>query len=391
MSKNRRAVSIETMERRVMFDASALSEAITASTLPTSISDQDVLKGAVTVEVTNTSGTPEKFKADVKVVTAGGALDISGGQYAQLASKVTEISLAAGASKAYVVRVSVAKGKLTDGTGTLLAVVSDTTGAESQSPAGSTLTVHTPIIALSETEVFYKLPATIAPETKIKWSDKVSITNSGSDPSATPLTIAVYASNVTGAIPLATVFKKITINAGRTAVVGIAIRDNAGLAAGDYKLIAVVTQTNGTVTQTPAGTAPSIDVPAPATTAEFTDSIVTATPQYNQSNGALNELNFLMFIQNNGVTSNGPNQFTLYASTSPTFSSSAVQVASLPLTQYIEGNGGTASFQLDVDVPPLQSLGLTAQSYYVFLKVTAPDGSVSMAGDSTPVIFNSTN
>ena len=60
MSKNPQPAVIESMERRLLFDATLLTEVIDSSTLPTSVSDQSVLKGTLEMTVSNNSGIDEK-------------------------------------------------------------------------------------------------------------------------------------------------------------------------------------------------------------------------------------------------------------------------------------------------------------------------------------------
>src|SRR5580700_4960897 len=60
MSKNPQPAVIESMERRLLFDATLLTEVIDSSTLPAAVSDQSVLKGTLEMTVSNNSGIDEK-------------------------------------------------------------------------------------------------------------------------------------------------------------------------------------------------------------------------------------------------------------------------------------------------------------------------------------------
>jgi len=78
MSKNGQSVVMEAMEGRVFLDASQLTEVIDSSTLPAAISDHAVLRGVVSVTVSNHSGSAFVGRAAVGVTISNGTLDVPG-------------------------------------------------------------------------------------------------------------------------------------------------------------------------------------------------------------------------------------------------------------------------------------------------------------------------
>ena len=210
---------IEGLERRVLFDASQLTETILSSTLPAAVSDQAVLKGTVSLQVENNSGVTQKFKSEIGIYVADQVLDIPGNNWSILRSEPVVISLTSGQSKVFKVAISVPKGKLADGGDTLFGVMTDQGNSFSQSPAGPMLLVHPPIVSLSETETLLRLPASTAVGATLRAVDRVTITNSGSDPFGGVLNIALLAAPhdaVTGATAVSSVARKLTIPAGRS-------------------------------------------------------------------------------------------------------------------------------------------------------------------------------
>jgi hypothetical protein len=395
-TKSHRPALIEGLENRVLFDASQLSETIVGSTLPASASDQAALKGTVSVQVSNNSSAAQAFKGTIGVDAAVQTLDIPAHSFVALKSMPTAISLKAGQTKVFKVAINLAAGKLADGSYNVFGVVTDSSGASSQSPAGPALLVRPPDVALAETESFKNLPASTRLNATLKAIDSIKVTNNGSDPFTGVLNIALLAAPndiVAGATRVSSVAKKYTIAPKHSVSLTLKFTSEAGLTGGTYRMLSAATQPNGTVTSSNPATAPSFTVIAPATKPDFVDTISSATPVYatdssDASAQHITQLDLMMSIINNGAVSIGSDQFTLYASTKPTFDSSAIkqnpQPAGLTLDEY---PGSNTPFQVDFDIPDTGPDNGTPVSYYVFVQITDTSGGVSMASYPTPVSF----
>ena len=107
LNKKRRSIVIESMEPRLLFDASQLTDTITLSNLPTSISDQTAFHGKVTVEVANDSGTLQKDNLQVFVeMTPDSTYDPGSNDVVGLGVMKGAIKLVDGANKPFKVPVS---------------------------------------------------------------------------------------------------------------------------------------------------------------------------------------------------------------------------------------------------------------------------------------------
>ena len=136
MSKNPQPAVIEAMEQRLLFDVSALTETIDSSTLPTSVSDQSVLKGTLEVTISNNSGAAEKDPGSlVSFVIASTPLDPPTLNFYILKEQKTTLSLANGASKNFKFGINIPKTKLVDGAYNIYALVVDADSNYSQSAA----------------------------------------------------------------------------------------------------------------------------------------------------------------------------------------------------------------------------------------------------------------
>jgi hypothetical protein len=139
---NRPAVVMETMEQRMLFDASALTETIISKTLPASVSRGAPLTATVTIQISNDSGVTQSGPAEVGVFIADGVLSIPSGDYGILGSKhIDDLAMPTGTSKTEVVPIKLKADSLAIGTDTLFALVVDPTGAWSQSAAEGNLVV----------------------------------------------------------------------------------------------------------------------------------------------------------------------------------------------------------------------------------------------------------
>ena len=148
------------------------------------------------------------------------------------------------------------------------------------------------------------------------------------------------------------VSRTLVINPGNTLTVPVIVGGIPKLSAGSYKLVTQVTQANGTVTTTDPSTAPTITLTAPTTGISFSDTINSDTPSYTPEplDGALEYLSSLlmsMSIKNTGTAANGEDQFSLFASSSPTFDSSAVQIGGpLSLSLGLIPHNGLRNFNI---------------------------------------------
>ena len=326
MSKNPRPAMIEAMEQRLLFAASALTETIDSSTLPTSISDQTALKGTLVMTVSNNSGAAVTDAGSlVSFVISSTPLDPPALNFYILQEQKTNLFLADGASKVFkfTLNLNLAKGKPPDGVYNIYALVVDANSDHSQSAPGAALTVHPQNVTLSETENLLKVPDSTTAGSKFHVTDDVAITNSGTDPNSTPLKIGIYLTP--DGIPadgslMTAVTKKVTVNAGKTVTVPVTIAAIPSLAVGTYEFITQVTQSNGTITTTNPATAPTITLTKPTTGPQFSNSFIgapTTTYTYEPLDGALEYLSTLQFemsIKNTGSTANGNDVFTLFAS-----------------------------------------------------------------------------
>ena len=396
MPTNRMPVVVEQMEKRLLLDASQLTETIDASTLPASISDRAPLVGSMTMTVTNNSGVNQTERTEVGFLISNGPLNVPSRAFGVLKAQTIVLPLNPGQSRVFKFLINIPKEKLADGTDTITAVAVEPSGAYSQSAPGPTLTVHPPIIVLSETEKVLKLPADATTGSKFTITDQVAITDGGSDPSTDPITIGIYASP--DGIPadgklMTTVKRSLIVNSGRTVTVPVAISAIPALAAGTYKIVTQVTQANGTITATDPATAPVFTLTAPTSGVHFSDSIRSQTPAYMSLplNGAvhyLSQITFLEAITNTGTAASGEDSFKLFASNGPTFDSSAVQIGGpfvLNLGTIPHKGLRTFNVQFNTDLSRISFDGHTSVSEYLFIQIADPTGGLSTAGTASPV------
>jgi hypothetical protein len=379
---------MEAMERRLFLDASQLTVTMDAGTLPAEVSDHAALKGKMSITVSNQSGVNQSARVVVGFLIAVGPLDVVNRNYGVLKSMTTPLSLADGKSKTFKFTINIGAGKIFDGVYTIYAIVVDPTNAFAQF-TGPTLTVRPPIVTLSETENILKLPDSTATGAKVSVKDQVSITNSGVDPSTEALTIGIYATP--DGIPahgslMTFVTRKVTIKPGKTVLVSVTIGGIPALAIGTYKLVTQVTQADGTITTTDPATAPIVTVTQPTSGVHFNPTINTDTPEYAPEplNGAMEYLSFLtmeMQIKNTGTGAAGEDQFNLYASSSPTFDSSAVQIGG-PLSLDLGSipHNGLRIFNIEFGATAdLNDFSGSEVDRYIFVQVTDPTGNTSIA------------
>lgn len=379
---------VESMERRLFLDASQLTVAIDSSTLPAAISDRAALTGRMSLTVSNNSGTTQKERAEVGFVIANGALDVAARNFGVLKTINTTLSLPDGKSQTFNLAINIAKGRLAEGAETIYALVVDTTNAFTQSAAGPTLAVHPPVITLSETENILKLPDSTTAGVKFSVTDQVAITNSGTDASAEPLKIGIYATP--DGIPadgslMTSVSRSTVINPGKTVTIPVIVGGIPKLAVGTYKLVTQVTQADGTITSTDPSIAPTITLKTPTSGISFSDTINSDTPAYTPEplDGTLQYLSSLsmtMSIKNTGTAANGEDQFSLFASTSPTFDSSAVLIGGpFPLSLGLIPHNGLRNFNIKFNTIDLNDFSGNEIDRYIFVQVTDPSGNLTIA------------
>ena len=231
-------------------------------------------------------------------------------------------------------------------------------------------------------------------------TDDVAITNSGTDPSTTPLKIGIYLTP--DGIPadgtlMTGITKKVTIDAGKTVTVPVTIAAIPTLAVGTYEFITQVTQSNGTITTTDPATAPTITLNKPTTGPEFSESFIgtpTTTYSYEPLDGALEYLSTLqleMGIKNTGSTADGNDVFTLFASPDSTFDSSAQQVGQVTLNNLDTPHNGLRTFLVAWNLTTdLEDYSNEDISDYIYVQVTDPTGNVTMARYPTTILVGGT-
>jgi len=95
-------VAIESMEQRMLFDASVLTEAIISKTIPASVVSNASLHATATVRVTDNSGTTQSGPYEIGVFFADGALDVPSKNFVILGTRhVGNLALANGKSKTF--------------------------------------------------------------------------------------------------------------------------------------------------------------------------------------------------------------------------------------------------------------------------------------------------
>jgi hypothetical protein len=398
---NRRSIVIESIEPRMLFDASLLTDTIAQSTFASSISDQSIVRGKVTVDVTNNTTTVQKGAFDVNIVlTPDSSLDPQSNDVSKVGVVGGGGSLAVGASKHFTVPVTLKPGELSDNLYTIYAIVADEAGL-SQSAAGPTLTVRPPIVSLAETETIAKLPTTITPGGKLtNVTDKIAITNSGTDPLSTPFGISVYATpdgTLASGTLLTTIptTSKAKINPGKTLTLPVKLTAFPNLADGTYTLITAITQANGVVTSTSPTAAPSIIVGAApsggGTTVDsnISSSIYLIKPTYavdptDPTQRHLTDLETGISFENAGPTVSGT--LSLYTSTSPTFDSTATKIDSLPTNVTLNQDKIRKTLIIfGIHVVPAD-YGSDINDY-IFVEFTTTSGKTSVAKYSKTVEF----
>ena len=168
-------------------------------------------------------------------------------------------------------------------------------------------------------------------------------------------------------------------------MVSLTIGGIPALGVGSYKLVTQVTQADGTVTTTDPTTAPIVTVTTPTSGIHFIDTIDTDSPAYtpeplNGSQEFLSSLTMQMSIKNTGTGASGEEQFSLFASGSATFDSSAVQIGG-PLSLDLGSipKNGLRIFKIQFNTVELNDFSGNELDRYIFVQVTDPTGNLTMA------------
>lgn len=241
-------------------DTTTLAPTIVKSTLPSAIVAGAPVRSVVSVLVTNPSSSP--FKAPVTIdvfASPDGAID---GSAALLATVTKTLSLKAGKGAIISVPIRSLPATLPNGSYTLLARAINPASQAGDSPAGPTVKVGAPFIALSETFTQLTLPATLTGGSKTRATAALRITNSGNVTAAGPTTIALFASTNGAVDASATLLqndtKVLRLRPGKSAVVSVTLTMVPALAAGRYFIIAQVIDPNHQTSSATAGTSVTI-------------------------------------------------------------------------------------------------------------------------------------
>ena len=245
---------IESVEARLLFDASQLSATIVSSTLPATISDQGGAKGTVVVAVTNASGATQTLPGGVaQVYLSAGGFDPQSYANFFLGERHLPKRVASGAALTYAVSINIKKGQIgADGDYNLYPLVVDHDNQPGTFAAGPELDVTAPDVKLAVAQKLPKLPAAVGAKGSIKGVvDKLLITNSGTADSTTTLEVAVNADptddlNGVEGQGAGGLTKKVRVPAGKTVTVPVKL--SGTFAAGTYALSAVVETLNNDAT-----------------------------------------------------------------------------------------------------------------------------------------------
>jgi hypothetical protein len=99
------------------------------------------------------------------------------------------------------------------------------------------------------------------------------------------------------------------------------------------------------------------------------------------------QLDLEMSIHNTGGLSNGKDEFSLFASTSPIFDSSATKIGHVALSLDVP-HGGTRNFHINFGGLPNLGNGQGESDFYVFVQVTDTLGDVTLGSFPKEVALN---
>jgi hypothetical protein len=235
---------------------STLAPTIGKSTIPSPVVGGTKLNAVVSVSVKNQTAATIKGKTTVELfATTDGAIDSSA---TLVGSVIRSLDVGTGDSVVVPVKVSSALSGLSAGGYTLLARTIDPSAHTTDSTTGPTVQVAEPVIALSESFARLTLPASVAPGAKTKASAVLEITNDGNIESSGATKISLYASMDGSVDGTATLIQSITktlhIGLGKSVVESLAIKTFPAVAAGQYFIVAQVTDPHQETTSAIAAT-----------------------------------------------------------------------------------------------------------------------------------------
>lgn len=221
----------------------ALTAVISKSTLPATVVAGESVHGVVNVGLTNVSGATVKGPVMVDLyLSTDGSID---GSSVLIAHATHSLAIATGKSKKAVLPIKSLPSTIADGNYTLLARVVDPSSTPSDSSAGAAVTVSQPIISLSETFTKMTLPQSVAAGAKIHAVAAIKITNTGTDLSSGPTTVALYLSADGQVDGTATLIKSSTknfkIHPNKSVTDSLSLTEAPSVTPGTYFVIATVT------------------------------------------------------------------------------------------------------------------------------------------------------
>jgi hypothetical protein len=233
----------------------SLSVSIAKSTLPGALVSGTAAKGTVTLDVANQSAGTVKGKATMAVyASTTGAIDGS----SILVGQVTKsLNLVTGKSATVSVPLRITAGTLPAGTYTLLARVTDPSGAPTDSAPGGSVNVAAPFVALNETLASSSLPTSATANSKAHGAAVLSVTNAGNVTTSATTAAVLYATTNgvvdASAVQLAASALPLRIKPGKTGKAAIALKSIPPLAAGSYTVVAQLTDQNQGVSSVTVG------------------------------------------------------------------------------------------------------------------------------------------
>lgn len=223
------------------------------------------------------------------------------------------------------------------------------------------------------------LPASVLGDAKTSATAAVELTNSSAAEVTGPATVQLYFSTtptVTSGSDLITSFKKsVKLKAGGVEALKIKLKEIPDVPNGNYWLVVNVTDPSGGTAAVASTGTTTVAAAYVALSEKFSTLTI---PSSVQAGSAIKAVAAVDITNNGNVPSTGPTAVALYASTTPTFSASDTQLASVDKSLAIKPS---ASKLLNI---PLKSIpaGLADGTYYIVAKVTDPKGDVTTAASS---------
>jgi hypothetical protein len=241
----------------------ALTTTVARSSVPQSAIAGQALHAQVGVAVSNGGATSEHGAFTVTLYASlTGVLDNSA---VMLGSVTRTLALAAGQSATITVPLPSLPSDLPTGDYTLIARASNAAGATGAVATGPTVSVAAPHVALAGVVTTSGLASPLVGGQKVKGSAQVTLTNAGNVAATGPVQIALYAvTDVNAApsgVPLAVVQHNVNLRPGASATVRLPLTQIPADLAGDYFILAQITDPNGAVTTVAAANAVTVQPP----------------------------------------------------------------------------------------------------------------------------------